>query len=179
MYRKLITFTMLLIVFSLCGCTSLDFVINDVVDQTSNIIQKDDAYVTAVQNAVITGYSCTYNEAFNSFFAYPAWKHFTSDGNKEVVEFTGSCTYDNATVKAKIQFLITSEQENYVQFEASYLSFNDVSQNLLMLSTLIEKAVYAYQDDILPQQGGNDGLYKEYEKEYDFIEKNKTATECS
>ncbi|MDO4562882.1 MAG: hypothetical protein Q4C12_03510 [Clostridia bacterium] len=176
MNKKFITFISLLLVFSLCGCSSLDAVTNDVIDQTSNIIQQEDEYVVAVQNAVVTGHSCTYKEAFDSFFAYPTWKHFTSDENKDVVEFTGSCTYDNANVKAKIQFLITSEQENYIQFEASYLSFNDVSQNLLMLSALIEKAVCQCQDDILAQQGENDGL-DEVEETQDEPEDNSYLNE--
>lgn len=103
-----------------------------------------DKYVATIQNTTMNGSSHTYEEVFNNFFANPTWEHFTSTDEQEVVEFTGKCIYDNQEVEATIQFVITNETDDYLEWEASYLSFNDVSQSLLMLGALFETAIQEY-----------------------------------
>ena len=53
-----------------------------------------------------------------------------------VVEFTGY-TYSNERVNVKIQFIIDEYSDMY---EIAYLDVNDVSQNQLMLQSLLTKA---------------------------------------
>lgn len=126
------------------GCAVSDQVASDIVDNAYELIQEDDVYVEAIKSATMQGYGCTYGQAFSHFFAYPKWKHFTSDTGYEIVEFTGDCLYDEQTVKALIQFTITNQNGNYIEWEATYLSFNNVTQNLLMLSELLDTAAREY-----------------------------------
>ena len=78
----------------------------------------------------------TYEQAFSNFFAQPQWKYFKSDDQQNVVEFTGDCTYQDVPVKARIQFVV---DEKAGTFETTYLAFNAVPQNRLVLSALLEK----------------------------------------
>ncbi len=133
-------------VMLLSGCSVIDSISNEIVDQVSNVVQSTDKYVVTIQNANMNGTTHTYKDVFDNFFAYPTWKHFTSDDGQEVVEFTGECTYDNQNVKALIQFAITNENGDYLEWETRYLSFNNVSQPLIMLAALLEKAVLEYEN---------------------------------
>lgn len=143
------------------GCT--DVSVSDVTDQAMNIMQKEDENVLGIKNAVPFSYSnTTYGEAFDSFFGYPTWKYFvgTQEGadedgdgepdytidNVEIVEFTGYCEYNNVEVKALIQFTMNKDEG---KFEATYLSFNDIPQNYLMLTALLEEVFENAPDSTL------------------------------
>ena len=96
----------------------------------------EDKHVSIVKNGHFTNYpSVTIGTAFEKFFANPQWKHFKSDKGEEVVEFTGKCQYHDVEVMAKMQFLFSGDNS----FEAKFLSFNDVPQNMLMMAGLISK----------------------------------------
>lgn len=131
----------------MCACGS-----SDVTDQVANVVQAEDSHVLTVKGGTPNAYpDKTYGDAFDSFFGSPAWKYFvgTKEGPDEdgdgqpdytvdevdIVEFTGYCTYQDVKVKALIQFTL-SEEDN--TFEATYLSYNDVPQSMLMLSALLE-----------------------------------------
>lgn len=125
---------------------------SDIADQVANVIQAEDENVLFVKEGISEAYpDITYGEAFESFFASPTWKYFngTQEGpdedgdgksdyvieNIDVVEFTGYCVYQEVEVKALIQF--TLDKENGT-FDVSYLSFNDIPQNNLILLALLE-----------------------------------------
>ncbi|MDD3172862.1 MAG: rhomboid family intramembrane serine protease [Herbinix sp.] len=93
-------------------------------------------YVEQVYNGQPDGYNQTYGEAFNSFFSEPEWDHFTSDDNKEVVEFTGKCLYENQEVEAYLQFAIIDEKS----FSLSYLAFEGNAQTYPTMEALINAA---------------------------------------
>ena len=133
---------------------------SDITDQIANVVQMEDSHVTSVKNGTPYSYpDITYDQAFSSFFSKPTWKYFvgTSEGpdedndgkpdytesNVDIVEFTGYCLYQGSEVKALIQFRINDDGET---FTASYLSFNDVPQNYLMLSAIITKAFGDYEN---------------------------------
>lgn len=134
--------------FTFCACGA-----DDVSDQVANIAQADDEHVTGVKEGSPDSYpNKTYGESFDDFFANPTWKYFvgTKDGpdedgdgkpdytedNVDIVEFTGYCTYQDVKVKALIQFTLNKEDDT---FSATYLSFNDVPQNMFMISALLSK----------------------------------------
>lgn len=97
---------------------------------------SEDKHVSVVKNGHFTNYpSVTIGTAFEQFFGNPQWKHFKSDKGEEVVEFTGKCRYSDVEVNAKMQFLFSDDKS----FEAKFLSFNDVPQNMLMMAGLISK----------------------------------------
>lgn len=142
---------------------------DDVLDQAANIAQAEDEHVLGVKGGTSTAYpGKTFGEAFDSFFTAPTWKYFvgTKEGTDEdgdgkpdsteenvgVVEFTGYCTYQDVEVKALVQFTLSGDGET---FEASYLSFNEVPQNMLMLSALMEAAFT--DSDVEAQQQGTAG----------------------
>lgn len=157
---------MLSIIIAFALCSSLwacgaDAVIDDAVDQVSNVAQADNKNVLAVKGGTNSNYSgVTYGEAFEAFFGLPTWKYFkgTQEGpdddgdgkpdyteeNIDVVEFTGTCTYQEVEVKALIQF--TLDNENGI-FNATYLSFNGVPQSSLMLSGLLSTVFETYMEN--------------------------------
>ena len=77
----------------------------------------------------------TYGKAFDAFFDNPTWGYFVADTGEDVVEFTGNCFYDNVEVEALIQFTLDKKAGT---FEVNYVSFNDVTQNQLVVSALLE-----------------------------------------
>ena len=112
--------------------------LENVKDQLKNIADKDNKYVQGVKNASPEQFpNKTYGDAFAGFFGTPAWKYFDADSGEKVVEFTGFCTYQNVEVKAKLQFIISEDGKT---FEIGALSFNDVPQNQLIKTSLLEKA---------------------------------------
>lgn len=76
----------------------------------------------------------TYGEAFDNFFESPRWKYFVSEDDEDIVEFTGKCLYMEEKVDACIQFTLDKKAET---FDITYLSFNEVAQNKLMVWALI------------------------------------------
>ena len=159
----------------LCSCAA-EHVVNDVVDQVSNVAQADDENILAVKGGTNSNYpEVTYGDAFEAFFGMPTWKYFkgTQEGpdedgdgqpdytldNIDVVEFTGTCVYSGVEVKALIQFTLDKEAGT---FEASYLSFNKVPQNTLMLYGLVETVFENYLENDEPI-GDNDVVVDEYD----------------
>lgn len=166
---------------------------DDAIDQMANVVQAEDEHVLAVKNGTPNAYpEKKYGETFGSFFASPTWKYFvgTKEGpdedgdgkadyteeNVDVVEFTGYCTYHDVEVKALIQFTLSKDDDT---FEATYLSFNDVPQNMFMLSALLEAAFtdqdmdetvedesnpLTYNDDLVVNEEMPVGSYTDYQE---------------
>ena len=155
MMRKLIGILLaFMMAMTLCACGG-----DDITDQVTNIVQAEDEHIIGVKGGTSEAYpGKTYGEAFENFFASPTWKYFvgTKEGadedgdgkpdyteeNVDIVEFTGYCTYQDVEVKALIQFTLSKEDDT---FEATYLSFNDVPQNMFMLLALLD-AVFTDED---------------------------------
>lgn len=128
----------LMVLCSACSNASVKNAGEEVKDTVADAMDSNNKYVQMVKN----GYrendpALSYDKAFSAFFGTPRWKYFKGDGGKDVVEFTGDCTYQDTAVKARIQFAV---DEKNGSFEATYLAFNEVPQNKLILATLIEKA---------------------------------------
>lgn len=145
----------------LAGCTDSEMketsdmaenITEETKDQVQNIMDSQDKHVLGVKNGHPFDYpDQTYGDAFDNFFSYPTWKYFvgTKEGPDEdgdgkpdyeendvdIVEFTGYCTYLDTEVKALLQFTLDKDTTT---FEATYLSFNDVPQNMLMLYNLLD-----------------------------------------
>lgn len=100
-----------------------------------------DTYVNMVKNATHSSYGIQYGKAFDRFFSSPSWRSFDSTTGKKVVEFTGKFSYSGSPATAKIQFTLDVSGGT---FTATYLSINDVSQNQLMLSAMIQKVFESY-----------------------------------
>jgi hypothetical protein len=120
----------------LTGCSSstsedatafLDDSINSFLGDSANVNSVKNAYLSSCPNA-------TLGQMADAFLGSPSWTDFDSTSVGTVVELTGGMTYDGADVEALIQFELSGSS-----FEASYLSFNQVSQNQLMLSSLLTK----------------------------------------
>lgn len=135
-------------------------VVKEVADQAANIRDSEEEHVLSVKGGHPESYpNATYGKAFEDFFAYPTWKYFkgtkegsdedgdgkpdTEEENVDIVEFTGYCTYQDVEVKALIQFTLNDDDT----FTATYLSYNDVPQNNLMLWGLLEKVFEDYEDE--------------------------------
>ena len=110
---------------------------DDEYGSSSSVTNYVNPYVQMVKGGHPTSYpNRNYGEAFGSFFSHPSWRYFESDQGKDVVEFNGGCLYDGHEVEVCVQFVLDVAGGS---FETAYLSFNDVPQNRLMLSALIEK----------------------------------------
>lgn len=108
---------------------------------------SEDSHITLVKGGSPFAYpDRTYGEAFDAFFDSPSWTYFegTDDygESQDIVEFTGKCIYQDVEVEVCLQFILDMDNGS---FETSYLSFNDVPQNILMLAGLME-AVFANED---------------------------------
>ena len=104
-------------------------------DDTVNSFLGDSVNVSSVKDAYLSSCpSATLGQMADAFMANPSWSDFASTTGGTVVELTGGITFDSADVEALIQFELSGSS-----FEASYLSFNQVSQNQLMLSSLLTK----------------------------------------
>ena len=117
-----------------CGsCSSEDA--TAFIDDTVNSFLGDSVNVSSVKDAYLSSCpSATLGQMADAFMANPSWSDFASTTGGTVVELTGGITFDSADVEALIQFELSGSS-----FEASYLSFNQVSQNQLMLSSLLTK----------------------------------------
>ena len=105
------------------------------IDDTVNSFLGDSVNVSSVKDAYLSSCpSATLGQMADAFMANPSWSDFASTTGGTVVELTGGITFDSADVEALIQFELSGST-----FEASYLSFNQVSQNQLMLSSLLTK----------------------------------------
>ena len=111
-------------------------------DQIENQKDANNENVLGVKNGYPENYpDCKYGDVFEEFFADPTWKYFKSTEDRDIVEFTGYCTYMEQEVKARLQFVLNNNDNT---FEASALSFNDVPQSKLITVTLITKAFSDY-----------------------------------
>ena len=160
----MISFILSTVVLMGCGA-SIDHaaksIVDEIVDQTANVVQSVDENVLSVKGGHPTDYpNITYGDAFENYFGDPTWKSYkgTQDGPDEngdgkpdytindvdVVEFTGYCMYQDVKVKALIQFALDKENGT---FTTEYLSFNDVPQNLFMLAGVLSDAFETYQNE--------------------------------
>ena len=138
--------------------------------------KETDINVLKVKGAAPNAYpGKTYGEAFEAFFGNPKWEYFVGekegpdddgDGkpdyteeNVDIVQFTGTCMYQDIEVEALIQFTLDKDGKT---FEATYLSFNQIPQNNLMLWGLMEN-VFGEQtsDETRQEETSSDGMERE------------------
>lgn len=132
---------LLIVVLFICGCstTPLENAGKDLEDTIENAIDQDNEYVLMVKHGHDENHpSVTYEEALERYFESPGWKHFESDEGKNIVEFTGEMSYDNAPVKARIQFTLDVPAES---FQPTYLAFNEVPQKMGVLYEILDEAL--------------------------------------
>ena len=159
--KKTILCALLVVLAMTCitGCDKYSFerttsnAASDLAEVLDTSDYEKDPNVIRVKNMTNKSYpGKTVGEAFEEFFSSPKWKYYkgTKEGPDEdgdgkadeteddidVVEFTGYCTYSDVKVKALIQF---SRDETTDTYSATYLSFNEVPQNMLTLNALIAK----------------------------------------
>lgn len=101
--------------------------ITDIFSDSVNVRTVKDAYIQACSTA-------TLGEMADAFMSDPQWRDFTGTSGNTIVELTGGISFDGLPAEALIQFEISGGS-----FEATYLGINDVDQNLLMLSSLLDK----------------------------------------
>lgn len=170
--KKIISFAIALsLIVSLAGCGKTS---DNAASGTDGIIGKtnvEDPNVTAVKNGSLSAYpNKTYGAAFESFFTSPEWIYFkgskagSDEGEYDIVEFTGGCTYQDVPVKAKIQFTLNKDNNT---FEATYLSFNDVPQSTIILAALLDKAFTGDTgSSAVPQQADTQSQPTASDKQY-------------
>ena len=138
--KKSIAFALAaLFVFTLgCSASTAENVAKDIADQFASIQAADNEYVLRVKSSHHDEYpNVSYGEAFDSFFATPTWKFFESEGGEKVVEFTGDCSFREVNVKARLQFIIATDEKT---FDIGALSFNEVPQSNLITFSLLSAA---------------------------------------
>jgi len=134
---SIIYITLIVLLLSGCSNSAVNNVTKETTDQVQNLTNKNNKYVLLVKNGNPTNYpDAAYGTSFEKFFGSPTWKYFKSDDNRDIVEFTGDCTYQEVEVKARLQFIL---DEAAGTFEAGALSFNDVPQNQLITAGVFSK----------------------------------------
>jgi hypothetical protein len=123
----------------LCACNAetektIKDVTSNLKDQASNIIDMEDPHVLSVKTGHFSSSpDKSIGDAFQEFFGDPTWKYFKAESGNEIVEFTGYMMYQEAKVKARLQFILNDNKS----FESGALSFNDVPQNELIKASLM------------------------------------------
>lgn len=136
---------MLGLCLTLTGCNAATSASREVADQVANVVQAEEEHVLMVKNGCPQSYpDCPYGKVFDEFFGSPTWTYFKGEGGEDVVEFTGYCTYREAEVKARLQFILNVSEGT---FESGALSFNDVPQVELITVSMIEKAFQTYMEN--------------------------------
>ena len=105
--------------------------------------EDDEEHVVAVKNGSPADYpDCTYGDAFANYFGSPTWNYFQSKKGKDIVQFTGRCTYEEEEVLAKLQFILDMDAGT---FETGGLSFNGKEQENSVIKDLMDKVFKEYQ----------------------------------
>lgn len=188
--RKKKSFIILSIILLLASTTFVGC-IGDFINEVVDIAYDGNIYVYLVKKGSPEAYpDITYEQAFENYFGNPTWRYFngTQDGPDEdgdgepdyiredidIVEFTGTCSYLDETVEARIQFEVDLESET---FEAVYLSFNNVPQANIFLLALISNA---FENEELTASAAtttttvnNNSIYSETNDAYDYKNSNK------
>ena len=139
-YYALLAIVLSLILFVGCSPGTAEQVARDIDNAIDAVRDKDNAYVVAVQNSYLVGYSTdiTVGEAFNGFFSNPVWRHFEAvETGENVVEFTGGLMYRDAPVTARLQFVIAEDDST---FSVGALAFNEVPQIQLITTAVLTTA---------------------------------------
>lgn len=146
MKRLLYILILFLIILPLTSCNSskdIDNIVNDIEKSIENDENKENVYVQKVMTGNLNiDNTVTIGDVFENYFGYPTWEYFKSTDGQDIVEFTGNCMYDGKEVECIIQFVISGDN-----LEITYLSFNDISQNQFVLSSLLESIYYTYNRD--------------------------------
>ncbi|RUL56402.1 MULTISPECIES: hypothetical protein [Lysinibacillus] len=128
-----------------------------------------DPNVSLVRDGTFNDYPTpTIGEAFQDFFGNPKWHSFTADTDETVVEFTGTCMYQDVEVEALFQFTIDEDTET---FDINYLAFNEVPQSDLILYGLIEKVYEGQEGEVVSVKA--DDYYEDdaiYDAQLSFFE---------
>ncbi len=85
-----------------------------------NDIGVEDEYVTTIINSYPVLYpDTTYGKALTKFFSDRSWKHYVDD-ERDIVEFNGTCLYENKETRCTLIFVFDSET-NEPSFEELYV----------------------------------------------------------
>lgn len=151
-----------------CSTASLENTGKEIQDTIDDLASSDNKYVKMVKGGYrVDNPDLTYEKAFSDFFSTPRWNYFESEDGKNIVEFTGDCTYQDTVVKARIQFVVDEENGT---FEATYLALNEVPQNMLFLAGLMS-AVFESEESTADEMGysDNNNAQNEIDEELDAV----------
>lgn len=121
-------------------------------DQLNSLADLNDERVLSVKNGTMNGRTdVTLGEVMDAFFDGPTWHYFSgtdkeTEASYDVVEFTGYFMYNEKSAKARIQFILHEDDT----FEMGAGSYNDIDQNALVLSALIDKVYETYDAEHAP-----------------------------
>ena len=79
-------------------------------------------------------------KAFDQFFADGEWESFKSTTNETIVEFRGSCKWNDMPAKLRMQFTVTGQR-----FEVNYFAINGNAVTVLEGTASIEKILSEYR----------------------------------
>lgn len=137
--RLFLMSTIMVTLMIMSGCDDVNQTTKQVKDNITEKVEsemtKENPFVLSVKNGHLSEYpNIKIDDVFSNFFSSPTWKYFKSDKGINVVEFTGYCTYVEQKVKAKVQFIVDENSNNF-QIEA--VAFNNIPQNKLTKAALI------------------------------------------
>lgn len=86
-----------------------------------NDVGADDEYVTTIINSYPVLYpDTTYGKALTNFFSDRSWEHYYDDDKRDIVEFNGTCLYENKETRCTLIFVFDPET-NEPSFEELYV----------------------------------------------------------
>ncbi len=104
---------------------------------------KYDENVMTVREGHFDGYpDVPIGVAFDQFFADGQWESFTSTSNETIVEFRGSCTWNDIPAQLRMQFTVSG-----TRFEVNYFAIDENPVTIEEGVDSIEKILSYYRPE--------------------------------
>lgn len=134
-------FTVILMVFSITGCTESTEAESSNIETTSS--QYDETVERVRNNTYYIDSDVTFGEAFDNFFGNYTWESIPDDGLGHFCRFTGYCYHGDDPTKCEIEF-IEYDDGSVV---ADTLKIDGVEEEFVVLAELLDSVFEDYYND--------------------------------
>jgi hypothetical protein len=120
--------------------------VNKAIQKVDQAVQKsvrsDEEYIAIVKEGKLFNTDVTVGEVFDTMYAEPTWKHFTSDG-KNIVEFNGMYYSQDTNYSLMVQFLLSGDGRD--SFQIAFMHVDGRSLSDEQKKTLLDSIYNEYE----------------------------------
>ena len=100
----------------------------------------------------------TYGEAYEHFFSDTEWRGFESDMGKDIVEFSGGCTYMGEDARVYIQFTLEDE-EFFINYASLTIDGEEFEADVQTYLELAYNPFESYSEEVLGEELDEEAIY--------------------